>query len=303
MKAGQTPVRGQILEEFTLGNSSIAKSVHVDTGAWALPGHLYEPYGDCGKVIYMGCIGDTHSGTAYVHPVKRSCDRAGCPVCSSSWRWKASKRIAYRVDEVRKILRGAGYHATRPIHVTVNPRPSEWDAFRDPKRYPKLRRKAQRVVRKAGFYGGVQVFHPWRYRCAKCGSHFNFDTKTCASCGSDHKTRYWSPHWHMLGFGWISPVAEALVKNHGVRDSVQATAYYELGHCGIRGEYQAFTWFGVGNGNVLRRRFDDAVPRQLNETQHCPLCGQRLKRLAYHGTIPPPEADDYWPSPDWTIAQ
>lgn len=308
MKAGETPVQAQVLETYTLGILSIAKSVHKSPLVWSLPGTFEAAYPTCGENAYWGCLSSKHPGTAYSKRIQYSCDRAGCPVCSQSWRWKASKKIAYRIHAVKKILRGAGYHATRPIHVTVNPEPRLWEQFRDPKRYPKLRRKAQRIAKKAGFYGGTIVFHPFRYQCSKCGSHFNFDTKKCSNCGSDHKTRYWSPHWHLLGFGWIINTAQLhrsagyLVKNHGVRDSVQKTAYYELGHCGLRPEYQAFTWFGVCNGIVLKNRFKAGVPPEIRESDfHCPLCGRRLRRLRWLGSKPPPDEEDFWPASMWEI--
>jgi len=47
-----------------------------------------------------------------------------------------------------------------------------------------------------------------------------------------------SPHFHILGYGWVHHVKENyesngwIVKNLGIRNSVRATAHYQLSHCG-----------------------------------------------------------------------
>jgi len=103
---------------------------------------------------------------------------------------------------------------------------------------------------------------------------------------------YFSPHFHMLGYGWIRNTAENysrtgwVVKNVGVRKSVVATAQYQLSHAGIHESCHTVTWFGGLSYNKLR------VPMEEEPVDKCPLCGRPLVWLRWVGEGDPPLPDE-----------
>jgi hypothetical protein len=130
--------------------------------------------------------------------------------------------------------------------------------------YEKLRVKAYSVAKKSGFRGGSCIFHPFRE--------------------SDNGMWYYSPHFHMIGYGWIRwssedyAISDWIVKNNGVRESVYATAFYQLSHCGVHSKFNSVTWFGLLSYNKLK------VPFVEREEKHlCPICKKRLKEVLFMG--------------------
>jgi len=137
-----------------------------------------------------------------------------------------------------------------------------------------LRKEAYQILKKVNCIGGTLIFHPFRY---------------------SKKVREWyySPHFHVIGFGWISYTEEVynengwIVKNKGVRDSTFATFYYQLSHAGIKKGYHTLTWFGDLSYSKLK------IEKEENPDV-CPLCEAKL-RLIFHyglyGYVPPPETE------------
>jgi hypothetical protein len=146
------------------------------------------------------------------------------------------------------------------IHLAVSPSEKDFANLS----YEELRVKAYAVARKSGFLGGSCMFHPYRE--------------------NDNGTWRFSPHFHMIGYGWIHGTKEGyeshgwIVKNLGVRDSVFATAMYQLSHCGVHEKYNSVTWFGRLSYNKLRN-----VAPMKAEKHVCPVCGAELVQLLYCG--------------------
>ena len=120
--------------------------------------------------------------------------------------------------------------------------------------------------------GGALIFHPYR----------------------EDSKNYWyfSPHFHILGYGWIVQTATIydktgwIVKNHRVRKSIGATAYYQLSHAGVKTRHHVISWFGALSTRALK------VERDKNEEfETCPMCDSRLKRVIYYGTGDNPMSD------------
>jgi hypothetical protein len=228
---------------------------------WNLPGHG-ESYSDCGSWRFRGCLHvedhlqdgllEDHVGKAYVEMYRKSCARPECPVCYEKWAGKEAQKIARRLSAVGKSM-------GRVIHLTVSP--AQEDVFN--LTFEQLRAKAYSIVKKNGFLGGSCIFHPWRE--------------------DDRGFWYFSPHFHMIGYGWIHGTSEGyqqhgwIVKNLRVRETVSGTALYQLSHCGIHEKYHSVTWFGRLSYNKLR------VPFSREEKHHCPLCGAELIQLLYVG--------------------
>ncbi len=195
---------------------------------------------------------EDHVGKAYIEMYKRSCARAVCPTCYEKWAGKEAQKIEKRLAAV-------GRSMGKLIHITVSP--AEKDVFE--LTYELLRAKAYSIVRKNGFLGGSCIFHPWR----------------------EDEWGMWrfSPHFHMIGYGWIHGTAEGyeqhgwVVKNLRVRETVSGTALYQLSHCGIHEKYHTVTWFGRLSYNKLK-----ILPCKP-EKHCCPMCGAELSDLFYLG--------------------
>jgi hypothetical protein len=188
-------------------------------------------------------------------------------------------------------------------HVVVSPPSSTY-------KWPiaVLRNHAYRVALKAGFRGGICIFHPFRWRCSLCG----LDDEACR-CTVPIGTWYASPHFHLLGHGWIEGTAELynesgwVVVNlgsqtHGRPRSVYRTLQYQLSHAGVwmrpqgEGEAQgrmlplakgrgskklAITWFGTMSYRAL-----PVVHERVREL--CPECGRELVILTTNGELGEP---------------
>ncbi len=208
--------------------------------------------------------GVSYKGNICVKRYRRSCGRGECPVDYEYWAsreaHRAERRLrAYRPSQFRKV-----------IHVIVSPSQEEIDALD----YRKLRVKAYFVLKRVGIMGGVCIFHPFRQR-------------------EEDGSWYLSPHFHVMGYGWVSQVGETyeetgwIVKNLGVRQSVYATLMYQLSHAGVymkaegEGKKATITWFGELSYNKFK-----APKEELREL--CPICGAPLVILTYTGVGDPP---------------
>jgi hypothetical protein len=244
---------------------SILESLGLD---WRLPGYGKQ-YNDCGDWRARGClnVGDhvqseldqETKNKIYVEYYHRSCYRAECPVCYEKWAGKEASKIEHRLKHLWK-------HG-KVLHVTVSP--SEKDVLNIP--FEKLRQKAYRIAKNRGIIGGSMIWHPFRER--------------------DNGTWYFSPHFHILGFGWVQNVAESfkkdgwLVKNiqEGKEErSIFRTAMYQLSHCGIDAnkKHRPVSWFGVCSSAGKNHAF---VPPMEKEKHICPCCKAELIQLRYFG--------------------
>jgi len=260
----------------------LAKSIWVPWGfEWALPGHG-EAYLDCGAWRSKGCLNvDEHDqvlidgtdvvGKVFVRRYRRTCLRAECPTCYESWAGKEAGKIDYRLS--------AWIRNGRVIHVIVSPSNQDIATLS----YEELRRKCYLVLKKTHVLGGSVIFHPFR---------------------EDESTKEWyfSPHFHVLGYGWVTRTRENyeisgwVVKNAGIRKTVSGTALYQLSHAGIHEKYHTVTWFGALSYNKLR------MPPQEEKREVCPICGQELRALYYIGPLEIPDEDgDFWFEPEGWI--
>lgn len=238
-----------------------------------MPGHG-EAYVDCGSWRSKGCLNveehvqeglaEKMAGRVFVRRYRRTCMRAECPTCYESWAGKEAGKIEHRLRMAP--LKG------RPIHLILSP-PMELVVSSD---FEDLRRKSYVISKNSGFSGGSCIFHPWREEELT-------------------KTWYFSPHFHMIGYGWIHHTKEGyeshgwIVKNARIRKTVSGTALYQLSHAGIHGKHHTVTWFGCLAYNNLR------VPPMEEKVERCPMCGQKLRPLYYFGAGDLPEEEgDYW---------
>ena len=150
---------------------------------WQLPGHG-EKYSDCGDWRYRGCLnvdlhkqselGQNIEGKIWVEWYHRSCYRAECPVCYEKWAGKEASKIAHRLKYFWKY--------GKVLHIVISP--SEKDVLM--LSFDKLKAKMYRISRLRGIKGGSVIWHPFRE--------------------NDDGTWRLSPHFHILGFGWVRNV-------------------------------------------------------------------------------------------------
>jgi hypothetical protein len=178
---------------------------------------------------------------------------------------------------VRRALHrfGSNKSKRRAIHVVVSPPSEDWALP-----IAALRKKAYRVSKLAGLKGGCAVFHLYR-------------------------PGRFSPHFHVVGFGWIARTPEVyrrtgwIVKNVGLREDLGRTLRYELGHAAVHARLHTLTWYGSMAYSKLR------VPPYEEPRAVCPLCSSPLIGLLWIGELgapePPLEPGIYYLEPGgWT---
>jgi len=223
----------------------------IEQDGWHLPA-TEEAHDWCGKWYTKGCLNvEAHKGTecegkGYVKTFQRSCYRADCEVCEPKWRARESNKATKRIEKYEK---KSGKHAK---HIIVSP--PQWLHRKSKKELSKM---CYKILKDVGCIGGTVIFHPFRY-------------------DKRFKDWYYSPHFHIIGFGWIECVTENyqkngwLVKNKGFRDSTFATFYYQLSHAGIKKHNHALVWFGDLSYSKLK-----VEKEEYNED--CPYCRAKLR--------------------------
>jgi hypothetical protein len=250
---------------------------------WIFPGQGIK-YVTCGTHHFKGCANTrAHpESKLYVKRVKDNCHRAECPECSPSWMVKTTEKAQERIKQGKPNRNGT------PIHVTLSPPKSEYFKYKTDQGAKKQRRKANRIAKNVGMTGAMVTFHPYRESCSKCGGEKGYkNMKICKKCGNDTFLWYWSPHYHLIGYGWITGVANNyvktgwIVKNHRIRKDVGATIYYQLSHCGIKKGFHSISWIGCLSWRNLKIR------KKLSEILQCPYCGNVLRNVSYYGGTAP----------------
>lgn len=221
-------------------------------------------YENCGQFFTVGCLnveehkgmnldGVNMEGKVYLERHKTSCHRPLCPTCWSDW---ANREVARAMPRLNAfVLKG---RKLQPIHVIVSV-PSEDYGLS----LQEMRQKVYRALKTVHCLGGMMIYHPKRK--------------------DFHGNWYFSAHFHIIGYGWLTNIRNNyiasgyVVKNIGIRKTVQGTIYYQLSHCGISSKHQIITWFGVLSYGKLHVVYEE------KEVSECPLCHEKLRRLLWIG--------------------
>jgi len=256
--------------------------VTIEHDGWHLPS-VEEPKADCGKWLTKGCLnvhahkGTEFEGKVFVKTFQKSCYRASCMTCFRKWMARESNKATRRIEKYEKLSKKPAKHIVVSVPSWLHNIPIK-----------EMRKRAYKILKSVNAIGGSVIFHPFRYH-------------------KKNKQWYYSPHFHCIGFGWISNTEEIynqhgwIVKNKGTRESVFATFYYQLSHAGIKFGYHSVTWFGELSYSKLK------VEEEPNPDV-CPLCSAKL-RLVFHyglfGSVPPPETEiEMYLEPDgWRIVE
>lgn len=219
---------------------------------------------NCGTYFIVGCLnvekhrgmnldGVNMEGKAVLEVHRNTCHRPLCPVCWESWANREVKRAIRRLQSF-----GIKGRNLKPIHVTVSVPLDDWELPLE-----SMRRKVYGVLKRVHCLGGMLIFHPKRQR--------------------NDKSWYFSPHFHIVGYGWIMDVranyvhSGYIVKNIGIRKTLEGTIFYQLSHCGHASGHHTVTWFGALSYGRMH------LPKIVEEKPTCPLCGNRFHRVGWIG--------------------
>lgn len=209
----------------------------------------------CNTWAWKGCADvEVHTCLGYHNKIeaksfKRHCYRPDCIECYKFWIVREANKATRRIE------RYEGLSGLPAKHVIVSP-PS-WLHGED---VVKLRKEALKIVKSVNAEGGAIITHPFRQE------------KIINVFSEENRNWFVSPHFHIVGFGWIDGTAEAfkkngwIVKNKGVRDSVFSTFCYLLSHAGIKKGVHTVIWFGSCSYSKLKI---EKEPR----TEFCTICG------------------------------
>jgi hypothetical protein len=110
----------------------------------------------------------------------------------------------------------------------------------------------------------------------------------------------YSPHKHLIAFGWIKENASQLIKEqlgidvvyHKVRNGtlrnrvdVFAVAFYQLSHCAVKQNKQSVQWFGELANNKLSNKILEQYKdeeyilqdEEIERSKCCPVCSEKLE--------------------------
>ena len=225
----------------------------IEERGWHLPA-TKDPHDWCGEWSFRGCLnipGHRNSecqDKVFVKTFQKSCFRADCSTCWKKWLGRESNKSTRRIEKYEN-------QSNKSVkHIIISA--PKWLYGKEKK---VLAKTAYAVLKEVGAEGGCMIFHPFRYNKQKM-------------------YWYYSPHFHVLGFGWVdgATVAEVhskqgwIIKNKGTRDSTFATLYYILSHAGIKKHSHALTWFGALSYSKL------VIEDCDNSSRKCPYCYEKL---------------------------
>ncbi|MHB8546603.1 MAG: hypothetical protein ACYDAJ_07550 [Nitrosotalea sp.] len=240
----------------------------ISHDGWTLPATKSKGV-DCGKWSYKGCLDlEAHKNSewkdnVFVKTYKKSCFKPSCEVCVMKWAGREANRATRRIEAYAKISK------QKPKHIVVSV--PFWEHGLD---YKSMKKQARKVLKEVGCRDYSLVFHPFRIK---------------------EGIWYYSPHFHIIGFGWIAGTKEEfdksgwLVKNLGVREKegeIFQTYFYLLSHCGIKPKNHTVIWFGNMSYSKLK-------VEEEPEITACPVCKAKLRPIYYSGSLwaPPPETE------------
>lgn len=255
--------------EFLPGNRP--KIAKVTCGRWMWRGCLeYERHGKKMVSGQLRLTGGMAKAQDVVEKYELSCGQLSCPICYEKACGKLAVRVHYRMSQFKR-----GWGSTKYYHWAVSVPLNLY--YRD---WRELRTLAYKISKMAGIQGGSVIYHHLR-------SYNEEDLEEDLEAGFNWikapASWYYSPHFHVLGVGFTSKNKVEhtykktgwIVKNLGERESLKATAQYQLSHAYIPLRGHALTWFGCMSYNKLK-----VGPLPLQE-HNCPECGSKFRKLDF----------------------
>jgi len=231
----------------------------------------------------------------FVHRRRASCRNRGCPKCYPSFVTREADSISARVRGCGG-LRGVHGVGTRLSHVVISPPIDNYDWKNE---FDRAKRDLKEVRDRSGLTGGAAIFHPLR-RTERAKLEFQ-GAKWAGYPGSgwdwvhengyinDPDYVYFSPHWHIIGYGWIEPgdtefaltgwVVKRIRTITGIEGGgVKRLLHYLLTHAGWKDN-------GARGGNCviffgeMSVRSMGVTSRKETHLYGCPVCGCRVEEF------------------------
>jgi len=236
----------------------------IEHDGWRLPCTL-DKYDWCGIWVTLGCLKDKlheilgKGRRVYIKQYQRSCYRRSCVKCYVKWIAREANRGTRRIEDYAKKT------GKKPIHLMLLIPTSQYGLP-----YSMLKKRMNEILKKANWEGGAVIFHPFKFK--------------------DGRQWYYSPHFHLVGFGSRDKIARAFgrygwyVKIGEERKSVFQTFCYLLSHCGIRKGNRSVIWVG-------ELSYSKVPSEKEPKITCCPVCRGEFVPVYYEGVHPivPPE--------------
>ena len=257
---------------------------------------------NCGWVKTVAACEDKHPESREV--AHHWCHKPSCPVCwRNGWLNRAAERSTQKIMGVHELHRQAGAKPGYLIHVVFSPKdfpdPSRWDIEKE-------RARVYNIIASAGIKAAGVVCHCYRITTDGKDAYREYRNEYKNS-GQDpgdiekkwdwiinHKLWhycYWSPHWHIVGWGWLEKADEWhektklagdtwIYKNKGIRKTygeVFGTLRYILSHTALfktpaGNTRQCITYMGrLGNAIVEIEKDENGNPK-IYQDIHQPIC-------------------------------
>lgn len=245
----------------------------MDKDGWKLPA-TFDSYNICGKGFFKACFNDRFAKRFVYH-----CGRIGCEICAKRAGSRIAKKIERRITlyslKIRHETRGRKNPLASHIIESIEPNSEFWNYSKE---------KQNRLLKKmriiAGITGGCVINHLWRF-------------------DKSNLTPIYSPHKHLIAFGWIKENSSELIKKqlgidivyHKVKNGtlrnrvdVFAVAFYQLSHCAVNHRKHSLQWFGdLANNKLSNKTLEQFKDKEyllqdedIEKSKCCPLCFERL---------------------------
>ena len=254
-----------------------------DVDGWKLPA-TFDKYNICGKAGYKICNSDEFAKRFVYH-----CGRIGCETCAKRAGARIAKKIERRITlyglRVQKLSKGRKNPLASHVIESIEPNSEFWNWSRE-----KQNRILKRMRVIAGISGGCVISHFWRF-------------------DKSDLTPIYSPHKHLIAYGWIKENASQLIKEqlgidvvyHKVRNGtlrnrvdVFAVAFYQLSHCAVKHNKHSLQWFGnlannkLSNKTLEQYKDEEYIlqDEEIERSKCCPICSERLTPAKIDITFP-----------------
>lgn len=319
----ETYVKGEkVVREYRTGTTTAQRRTPLpdDAGTragYTLPGENPKSIKEnCGQVYaVLWCKTCNPGKDTWSGEKKHSCNNRFCPECSKNWLHRQSESLSDKLGQLREAV---GYSAR---HIIFSPPPG--DIYKPLK---ELRQECYRLMDFAGVAGSLVVMHLWRFRDLKgqeiawkwCSlnpeAQRNIDRQNelfdsgastyAAPC--DHPIpcrRFYYPHFHVLGWGWLMPSEDFEKKSGGwiyknksvnkrtlrkTKKQFYSTIRYMLSHAAVKEKSQTYACRGFAHYSKwdLASEWCDLEPMKCKEC-HNQLTQISLKKDGQHGAEEP----------------
>jgi len=268
---GYVPLKAKYSENTVIDDylHETGNFAEVDYMGYKMPASDKKKHDWCGTWGTKGCLNsEKHpNGKDFVKNYLKSCYSPVCTVCKNPWLYREAKAATKRIERYAK---QSGKHTK---HLVWSPAPYNRIIY---KPLSVLRKACYAAMKEVHFDGAAVIFHAYRDRVV-----------------NGYKEWYYSPHFHLVGFGWVEGTKEYHAKNNtvivnlGERESVFATFVYQLSHCAIKKGRHSLTWIGSLSYRKL------IMPKEVDQDDKCPHCNSLLVVVVLKSGHDPPSDERF----------